>query len=1079
MSTRILRNGAALALLCSAPVLATDVFINEFHYDNTGTDEGEFIEVAARAGTDLTGWSIVLYNGSGGATYGAVALDGVASDAAAGFGFFVIDFPSNGIQNGSPDGIALVDDNGAVVQFLSYEGSFSAVDGPAAGLTSDDIGVSQSSDTPVGASLQLAGTGEFPTDFSWSAFDSATAGSVNTGQNFGGDGSGSGGDDAGENIGDDSESPVDARINEIHYDNDGTDTGEAIEVVAAAGTDVTGLSLVLYNGNGGAPYNTLALDDGTPVFTSDSINDFYTFYLPSNGLQNGSPDGVALVSGQGVQEFLSYEGTFTAVGGVADGLTSSDIGVSESGSTPVGFSLQRCEDAWLPAQADTFGAMNRCDGDTGGSDPLVVKIHEVQGDSDETPFAGSLVTVEGIVVGDFDDADELRGFYLQEEISDQDGSPSTSEGIFVFCGDDCSGVEVGQRVSVTGTAEEFFGQTQLSATGETAVIMVVDEGDNLSAITPADVTFPLPEGMSLERFEGMSVAVTNSDMRVIEYFNFDRFSELRVWTDGTGSDRPYQATQVSMPATVDPASTEADFSRQSVLLDDGSSQQNIGKLFPRDGVLQPVYGDDSFSPGMPAGGFRGGDIVSGIEGVLGFGFDNYRIHISDLSAATAVDGGDFDLVVLSENPRPATPDDVGGTLKVAAFNVLNFFTTIDGGSDVCGGNQNLECRGADDADELARQREKLVEALAALDADIIGLVEIENTPGVSAEGTLATALSTRSGRDYRAIETGPIGTDAIKVAILYNAGTIASQGEFAVLEEGFVDPLDTGTPRNRPALAQTFREAATGGLLTVVVNHLKSKGSGCGAGDDDPVQGNCNGTRTAAAEALAEWLAGDPTGSSSDNVLILGDLNAYAMEDPIQALDDAGYTDLAAELIGSSAYGYVFDGRWGTLDYALASPGLMPFVTGITEWHINADEPDTLDYDTTFNPAAWYAADVYRTSDHDPVIVGLAFDPPIEEPGISIADLRTLLAEALEAGDLRGAGRFGFFQRLNERKFDLRLAVAERQEERGAQRSACFTLRVAERRADGEGRPRDEVEGPLVSDLAAAIDEYLQQNCEQ
>ncbi|MDY7078053.1 MAG: hypothetical protein SXV54_14145 [Chloroflexota bacterium] len=151
----------------SAQGPTTDVFVNEIHYDNDGADQDEAIEVAGPAGTDVTGWSLVLYNGNGGATYGTIDLNGVIPDQQDGYG--TLSFPHAGIQNGAPDGIALVDSSAAVVQFLSYEGSFTATDGPAAGMTSTDIGVAEGSSTPVGHSLQLEGTGSIYEDFAWAA----------------------------------------------------------------------------------------------------------------------------------------------------------------------------------------------------------------------------------------------------------------------------------------------------------------------------------------------------------------------------------------------------------------------------------------------------------------------------------------------------------------------------------------------------------------------------------------------------------------------------------------------------------------------------------------------------------------------------------------------------------------------------------------------------------------------------------------------------------------------------------------------------------------------------------------------
>lgn len=171
---------------------ATTIFINEIHYENTGTDSGEAIEIAGPAGTDLTGWSIVRYNGATGQVYttpaadpaGSDALSGTIPDLEGGFGIVRVDYLSNGLQNGAPDGIALVDSVSNVVQFLSYEGTFTATNGPANGLTSTDIGVTEGSSTAVGDSLQLTGTGSTYEDFTWTVPSPNTFGAVNTGQTF-------------------------------------------------------------------------------------------------------------------------------------------------------------------------------------------------------------------------------------------------------------------------------------------------------------------------------------------------------------------------------------------------------------------------------------------------------------------------------------------------------------------------------------------------------------------------------------------------------------------------------------------------------------------------------------------------------------------------------------------------------------------------------------------------------------------------------------------------------------------------------------------------------------------------------
>ena len=194
------------------------VFVNEIHYDNASTDTGEAVEIAGPAGTDLSGWSIVLYNGNGGAVYNTIALSGTIPNQQAGFG--ALSFLQASIQNGSPDGLALVDAGSVVVEFVSYEGSFTAVGGPANGMTSTDIGVSESSSTPVGSSLQLAGTGTMGGDFTWAGVQPNTFGAVNTGQTFG-----------------TVSGPTDPVINEFVANHTGADTQAFVEVFGDPSTD--------------------------------------------------------------------------------------------------------------------------------------------------------------------------------------------------------------------------------------------------------------------------------------------------------------------------------------------------------------------------------------------------------------------------------------------------------------------------------------------------------------------------------------------------------------------------------------------------------------------------------------------------------------------------------------------------------------------------------------------------------------------------------------------------------------------------------------------------------------------------
>ncbi len=296
---------AALARALQFAPSSTSVFINEIHYDNTGTDAGEAIEIAGPAGTDLTGWSIVLYNGSGGAVYDTDALSGTIPDQQNGYGTVTLTYPSNGIQNGSPDGIALVDASNTLVQFLSYEGSFSAVGGPANGTASTDIGVSENGSGAVGNSLQLTGSGTTYGDFIWAGEQAHTFGAVNSGQTF------SGGPPT---------APV-LVINEIDYDQPSTDFAEFVEIknVGTVSANLSEFTLELVNGTGGGaavyqsyvlPAVTLAVGDYFVVCgdAANVANCDLDVTPDSNLVQNGAPDSAGLRYNGTLVDAVSYEG---------------------------------------------------------------------------------------------------------------------------------------------------------------------------------------------------------------------------------------------------------------------------------------------------------------------------------------------------------------------------------------------------------------------------------------------------------------------------------------------------------------------------------------------------------------------------------------------------------------------------------------------------------------------------------------------------------------------------------------------------------------------------------------------------
>jgi predicted extracellular nuclease len=571
-----------------------------------------------------------------------------------------------------------------------------------------------------------------------------------------------------------------------------------------------------------------------------------------------------------------------------------------------------------------------------------------------------------VVVGDYQGTTGLGGFFVQEEDGDADGDPLSSEGIFVFDGSFGVDVAAGDVVRVRGTVTEFFNLTEV-----TNVLDVVDCGAD-AVVTATSLTFPVNAVDDLEDLEGMLVDLPQT-LYASGNFTQARFGEVDLSIDGP-LDNP---TNVVAPG--DPANALQDMNdRSRIQLDDGSNVQNP--------LPSPPY--------LGAGGtLRTGDSLDGLTGVLSFSFDVYEVHPTEVV--------EFDRV----NDRPDTPD-VGGELTVASYNVLNYFTTLANQGSVCGPESNQGCRGAFNVFEFDRQRAKLVSAISKLEGDVVGLMEIENHPGDVPTADLVSGINDATAPGtYDYVATGAIGTDAIRQAIIYKPDSVTPVGDFAVLDSS-VDP-DFDDEKNRPMLVQSFMENATGEVFTVAVNHLKSKGSDCNdVGDPDigDGQGNCNITRTKAAEAIVDYLAGDPTGVGDTDYLVIGDLNSYAKEDPITVLTGAGLTDLVADFVGTGfadgAYSFNFFSQSGYLDHGLASESLLPRVTGAAFWHVNSDEPSGLDYND-FNQPGLFSPDEFRSSDHDPVVIGLNLVDAMGDKEDVVADLAALLPTGQKNTDKR------------------------------------------------------------------------------
>ena len=587
-------------------------------------------------------------------------------------------------------------------------------------------------------------------------------------------------------------------------------------------------------------------------------------------------------------------------------------------------------------------------------------IHAVQGTGSASPLVGSTVTVEGVVVGDLQGSGQWGGFYLQEEDADAATDPagaSASEGIFVAY--TAVNVAAGDVVNVTGVVREQSGETRLANVSSATVV-----GHDASLVTATPLSLPVTSTADFEPFEGMLVTFPQ-DLYISEYFNYDRFGEI-VLT----SSRQYQGTHVAEPgAAANAVSAQNALAR--ITLDDGLNVQNPSFLRHPDGGQFAL--DHTF---------RGGDVLRDVQGVLGYAFSIYRLHPTAGASYTVA------------NPRPTEPDAIDGQLRVATFNVLNFFTNLDTSSSagpfVCGPTGTLECRGANTAAEYQRQLDKLVAGILALDADIVGIQEIENdirtddgNRAHDAVLSLVEALNAQAGAGTWAWvgPTNHYNDYPVRNEIIYRAAAVKPVGPPVALADEAFDATRPGDiePLGRPPLAQTFRSKLGGSRqpFTVVVNHFKSKGSSC-ADIGDPNTGDgqaeCNLTRVAQAEALLDFI--DQLDDTSSGVLSIGDLNSYAREDPIATLEAGGLIDLVERYEGADAYSYVFDGQLGYLDTAFATRSMSNWVKGLTIFHINADEPDVLDYDMTFKPNAQdalYEPLPYRVSDHDPVIVGVTF----------------------------------------------------------------------------------------------------------
>nr|WP_298133234.1 ExeM/NucH family extracellular endonuclease [uncultured Pseudoxanthomonas sp.] len=543
----------------------------------------------------------------------------------------------------------------------------------------------------------------------------------------------------------------------------------------------------------------------------------------------------------------------------------------------------------------------------------VMPIGQVQGEGARSALDGQTVSVEGVVTGAF--LEGLGGFFMQDS---GDRNPKTSDALFIALEEGATppALTAGDRVRVRGIVGER------KAGGDdtlTALHAPVIQPRGKGSVAPTVLTAPPADW---EALEGMHVRI-DAPLALSGTHTLERFGELIASFDG----RLWQPSELAAPGSAEAKRLAADNARRTLLLDDGSAKRDPATVwYVQDG--QPL---------------RTGTVLNGVQGIVDQRPGGWRLQLTAAPTITAPQ-------------RPAAPH-VAGNVRVAAFNLENLFN-----GDGKGGGFPTE-RGAKTPEQLKAQLAKLTATIRGLDPDIAALMELEND-GYGADSSLAqlVAALNAGGGAWRFVDAkrGP-GPDSIRVGLIYRSDKVKPTGKPATLEEG---PFGE---RSRSPLAQAFVRG-NGKPFVVVANHLKSKGCSEATGldaDQKDGAGCWNALRLDSARRLDAWLKTDPTRTRSDRVVMLGDFNAYAMEDPMRWLrDDAGWVDAFTQAGAERPYSYVYSGLSGRLDHALLSPSLAKQLRGAAEWHINADEQDAQGY------ADGDTSVPFRSSDHDPLLLG-------------------------------------------------------------------------------------------------------------
>lgn len=592
--------------------------------------------------------------------------------------------------------------------------------------------------------------------------------------------------------------------------------------------------------------------------------------------------------------------------------------------------------------------------------PTIVPIAQIQGTGTTTLLNNQTVTTRGVVTATYPTGG-FNGLYLQTPGTGGTAKAAgeASDGIFVFSATAASTATVGDCVQVEGKATEYNGLTQLSGS---VVVTTLAAAECAPVVPTALATLPVTDA-DKERYEGMLVHPQGT-YTITNNYQLNQYGQLGL----TPGEQPlYQATDVVEPGA-EAAAYEAANQARYITLDDGSSWDYLRNATAQNSPLPYL------SAATP---MRTASQVTFSQPVI----LDYRFQWNYQPTGQVVGHDDPDIPVASENDREVTVPEVGGNITLGAFNVLNYFDDL--GEDEVGcryyadiygdpvAANNCQVRGAYDPDSFADQQEKIVAAINQMDADVLALMEIENSSGVSylpgqprdkALATLVEALNEDDEEPRWAYAPSPVVTgpneDVIRTAFIYNPSTVQLLGPSLIdLDEAFADA--------RYPLAQKFKARNTGKPFVAIANHFKSKGSGA---DDQTGQGLANPSREAQARQLTAWAS---EMFSDEAIFLMGDFNAYSKETPIQIIEDAGYLNLA-KAYEPDSHTYQFSGRLGSLDHAFANAEAMRLVTGAAVWDINGDESIAFQYSRRlYNVIDFHRTDEFASSDHDPVVVGL------------------------------------------------------------------------------------------------------------